>query len=611
MTVDADLLAAHLAPVHKPGHQLLVAWDGLNWVDESAWVTAMSGVESVGTNGALNAAEVNVDLDNSDRRYSADNSASPIYSFLTHTGQKALLRLGYDGHLTDVGTFWIADLDPRESDATASMRLLDRSATLADATVNYPPAGDVSLDEIMRTMLTAAGYVETTDFVLDVAEAHAQFAAATDAKLGPELQQIAEAEGGRVYVDPQGVIRFLNHSSHEAALGVPLATFVRSEIAYDVSYARRREGRITRLLLGYEDRLAALAAEVIFDQKSPIAIPPCETSPLWANSVQVDHPYVPGVPATTRTVTFDYQTADPSSPMYGMVGCPQITLTASYEEIVAAIPEVLAWSEWAPPVQTGTGHYPGHTGIEVKGMDLTRWERELPVEFTTLDTITANTKADGTGTAVTCTEGYGGAEESGYGTDVLWQWTPNGPTGQMSLWNTTAATVWVTALKLLGKPARTVSPWSVIANDAEAQDFFGIVEEKVSNAYLPTADLAMLRATEILFFRSGVRARLDIPAMDGAPYLHPRDAFAFVDDSVTPATTTYLQVLSNTWRYAPDAGYTCALTTAPALPPTLAIVGTDAVPAPVSGALATASDSGPWYWGADADPLVWTYSDWG
>jgi hypothetical protein len=94
------------------------------------------------------------------------------------------------------------------------------------------------------------------------------------------------------------------------------------------------------------------------------------------------------------------------------------------------------------------------------------------------------------------------------------------------------------------------------------------------------------------------------------PFLHPFDAFAFVDDSASPPVTTYLQVIRNEWR-ASDAGYTCGLFSAPALPPTDRVLA-ETVSAPTMAAgLVTATDAGPWTWGASAHPLVWTWGEWG
>ncbi len=91
MSVDPALIAATLAPVHTFGYELWVQWDGVTFVNETPYVLSLAGVESVDPNTrALNAAEVNVELDNATRRYDPDNAAGPLYSYLTHPGPEGL-----------------------------------------------------------------------------------------------------------------------------------------------------------------------------------------------------------------------------------------------------------------------------------------------------------------------------------------------------------------------------------------------------------------------------------------------------------------------------------------------------------------------------------------
>jgi len=78
--------------------------------------------------------------------------------------------------------------------------------------------------------------------------------------------------------------------------------------------------------------------------------------------------------------------------------------------------------------------------------------------------------------------------------------------------------------------------------------------------------------------------------------------------TTSPPVTTYLQVIRNEWR-ASDAGYTCGLFSAPALPPTERVLP-DLVTPPTDGALAIAADSGPWTWGPAGHPLVWDWTQW-
>jgi hypothetical protein len=74
------------------------------------------------------------------------------------------------------------------------------------------------------------------------------------------------------------VLRFLNRSNHRALLAAPRASFVQSLVAYDLSYARRQQGQVSRVLLAYEDRVSALVDEIVYDQKTPVALSAASTS---------------------------------------------------------------------------------------------------------------------------------------------------------------------------------------------------------------------------------------------------------------------------------------------------------------------------------------------
>jgi hypothetical protein len=490
------------------------------------------------------------------------------------------------------------------------MRLLDRAGLLAEAIVSYSPNVNVQLSSVVREMLTGLNLVEGTDFLIDPSSGWAQFATAVKANLLAELQEIAIAEGGRVYIDVQGRICFMNRTNHLAALETPIVTFRRGDVAYDISQGRKREGRATRLNMAYEDRLSAVSDELVYEQKSPILISEAYTY-MKPVGKEPDTTYAEVVvPSVTTWGPGVVLYPDPNDPTYGTPNAQQL----SY---ITDVPTYVPGYTIPGGTSVGAAIYEpaiawGRMSLSVKGQDMTRWESEVPLDFGSIDTITANTEIDGGGTAITLVPvSSPPTEMSGlvFGTDVYYQWEPEGPTGSLQFWNSRNATVYITVLKILGKPARTGSPWSVVAFDQEAADIFGIIEETISNAYLPTSDQAQLRAQELLFFKSGTRARIDFVGIDGVPYLHPRDSFAFVDDSVVPEVPIYLQVIQNDWSYSIDGGYSSSLGTAPSLPSTSGLQN-QSIPKLSLGALQTATDAGPWKWGADAHPLIWSYSDW-
>lgn len=494
---NAALVAAVKRAVHAPAMSITVSWDGVTWTDESAYILALRGVESVDpTSRYPQAAEVTIELDNSTRRYSADNAASPLYPYLTHGGQKVRIDLGYDGLTERVGTYWIEDLAPNETAGTAAVRLFDRLGSLVEARARLTPTLDARTDELAALLLGSVS-VPATDYVLDVGERRVPFAISADQPALAELAQLAQAEGGRLFADPEGVIRLWNRSRHLDALRLPKIGLTRSAHLYDMSYPRRTDSTITRYVLEFDTRENVTVDEVVYVQTGPVVVGP----------------------ATVRTI---------DSTPYAFFAAP---LT-----------------------------------LQVQAMDRVRWERYLPVEFTTIASLVAREGADGSGPVMTVVAG----EPPQSGTiapspTLYYAWEPAGAVGMLKLWSALGTKCALTALTINGKPKRAVSPYAVVATDPAA-DLYGLVTAEQKNAYLPGTDVAQEIATEELLTRGALVRTVTIRATDGLPFLHPRDAFTVEDDRT--GATLYLQVLSHEWSYSPTEGYTSSLTTAPALPPT-------------------------------------------
>ncbi len=228
-------------------------------------------------------------------------------------------------------------------------------------------------------------------------------------------------------------------------------------------------------------------------------------------------------------------------------------------------------------------------------MDLTRWERELPLLFTTMNTIVANTKADGTGTALTVHAGAPPAM-SAFSADVYYVLTVDGSTASVVLYNVSGAPAFVTTMKVNGKPAREASPWSIVADDREAQDLFGVIPQSISNAYLPNADVATIRAPDILFSALGPdpdrhpsHGRRAVPA--------PSTPSRIVDDSTSPPVTDLPAFIRTSAGH--DANTAACHT--PALPAHRA--GAGGVVTPPTERPRDRGRFGTWTWGPAGHPL--------
>lgn len=580
-----SVITAHAARIHTPALELKVRWDGITYVDESSRVVSATGIESMSDVSLPHPREATLVLDNTDDRYTPGETSSSIHAWTTHVGQSVTLRLGYDtattGGWAKVGTYVLRELALDADERTATAVIRDAVEDYALLTTSIEPAA-ATLTSLATALLTAAG-VSASAYSIDTLASSAVLGYASAAGLLDELWQVAIAEGGRVYLDEEGILKVQSRANRQAALRAPVATLTASEVAYK-SGAVRRADRANRISLSFEDRTLPAVPQTLFSLSNPVSVMAAVTTNVQTLKAKYQPHYDPG----SGTI----HPGDPMPPN----PADAYDITASFG--------------------------PGQAFLQVKFQD-------TGGKFVTADadgatfTVTANTAADGSGTAVTANKitDLVGQKPTASGTDIKYWWSGAGvkvgtwqaPPQLVIFFNTRSEIVWVRQFDIATYPASQASGgYDIVVDDAGAIEANGgrIVERRVSSAYLPDQATARERAADLLFFLTASRDALDIPDLDGVPFLRPGDAFRYVDDTVTPSVTYDLQVLENRWTYQPEGGYTASLVTMPALTQTDLDATPVAMPAPTLSA-ATTTRTGPFKWGADANALVWDETTWG
>lgn len=559
MALSANLIAAIADKQHRPVLKLEIDWDGDGvYDDETGYVLDAAGVESFDPDtGALQPGECNLTLDNLNQRFSAENENSPIYAYLqgAFLSTKAKVSLGYyyngAAQLRQLGTYIVRSVVPREQARVAQVRLLDISARFATTPTYYGPRANVALDTVFTAFADKAGLGTASYSAVGTAFGTAQFAAATGEPLGTELGLLAIAEGGRIFVDEDGVLTFNDRTTHQAALQAPLITLDKESYPFEISILRNTETAINRALLEYEDRASAVSDETVFQVTTPITIPAAGSA---------DGFFVPGeitlsIEAQDKTRWIDYTPVT-----WASVG------TAGGNN---------------PSAATAASAPTGGTAIPMVQGD--------PASLETLDgnlyyTLTVGGTATGDGNRASVTfKNLAGT-----------------------------AAVYVTAFTLIGKPARLSSLYATQADDIDGQELLGgqILPLSLKNPYLPSTDKAYTRALDLLYFRSVRRLRISVDSAPGVP-LKAGEVFGVLDAA---KSKTYLQQVANiSWRFNAQSGYECGIEGLPALPGPLQLQLGDVIATPTD-VITTALNEGPWYW-APANPgdsaLTWDNSLWG
>ena len=559
MALSANLIAAIADKQHRPIIKLEIDWDGDGvFDDETGFVLDAVGIESFDPDtGSLQPGECNITLDNLNQRFSAENESSPIYAYLqgAFLTTKAKVSLGYfyngAAQTRTLGTYIVRSVVPREQARVAQMRLLDISARFATVPTYYGPRANVSLDTVFTAFADKAGLGTASYAAVGTAFGTAQFAAATGEPLGAELGLLAIAEGGRIFVDENGVLTFNDRDTNQAALQAPLITLDKESYPFEISILRNTETAINRALLEYEDRASAVSDETVFEITTPITVPAAGSA---------DGFFVPGeitlsIEAQDKTRWIDYTPVTWASVGTAGGNNPSAATAASAPTGGTAIPMV----QGDPP-------------------DLVSLDGNLYYELTVGGTATG----DGNRATVTFK-------------------------------NMAAATaIYVQTFTLIGKPARLSSLYATQADDIDGQELLGgqILPLSLKNPYLPSTDKAYSRALDLLYFRSVRRIRISLDSAPGVP-LKAGEVFGVLD--AAKSKTFLQQVATINWSFNAQSGYECSIEGLPALPGPLQLEFGDVVAAPTD-VITTALNEGPWYW-APTDPgdnaLTWDNSLWG
>ena len=560
MALSANLIAAIADKQHRPVLRIEIDWDGDGvYDDETGYVLDAAGVESFDPDtGALQPGECNITLDNLNQRFSAENESSPIWQYLqgAFLTTKAKISLGYyyngAAQFRQLGIYIVRSLVPKEQGRVAQMRLLDISARFANTPTYYGPRANVALDTVFSAYASKAGLGTASYTTAGTAFGTALFAASTGQPLGTELGLLAIAEGGRIFVDEDGVLTFNDRNTQTENLRSPLITLDKESYPFEVSILRNTETAINRALLEYEDRASSVSDETVFEITTPITIPAAGSASGF---------FVPGeitlsIEAQDKTRWIDYTPVT-----WASVG------TAGGNN---------------PSVATAASAPTGGTAIPMVQGD--------PASVTTLDgNLYYELTVGGTATG-------------------------DGNRAQVTFKNLAGtAAVYVTGFTLIGKPARLSSLYATQADDIDGQELLGgqILPLSLKNPYLPSTDSAYQRALDLLYFRSVRRVRVTLDSAPGVP-LKAGEVFGVIDSA---RNKTYLQQVANiNWRFNAQSGYECSIEGLPALPGPLQIEIGDIVGA-ISDTISTASNEGPWYWAPTGDPdknaLTWDNSLWG
>jgi len=257
-----------------------------------------------------------------------------------------------------------------------------------------------------------------------------------------------------------------------------------------------------------------------------------------------------------------------------------------------------------------TGGATGGSPVQLEAVDPTTFEVGAGAVFGTIASIACATSPGGV--AGSMINAVPGATEAASNT-VYYQWAPNGQTGILRVWSCSETDDLKVSVTINGTLQRMSAPMSIVADDPTAQAAAGdvITAATYQNDYLPAVDRASDVARDLLLQITQTYV-VEIPALDGIPFLRPGDCFAYVDDLPSPPATYTCLLIRHEWAYSPDTGYTShLLATSAVVSQAVGTVTVYAV-APTITTSTRTQQQPPWYWGSgSAQDGTWDFSEWG
>lgn len=281
-------------PVRVLSHQVEVAWDGTNYVDESAYVVSVSGVSELtdpgnglASVGRSVADSCSIVLENTSGRFSPNNAASALYGVISRAAapqnaggylRPVRVNLGFTGGRLRVFTGVIVNPDERWAKKEVVLTCKDRWFPLNRRRVSTALLENQRPDKLIAAWLTASGLGYATD--LNVSERVIRYAWLDDESVGADIDRLLEADGGIGYFDRDGTLVYRSASwparTATSVFAFSVARF--EELEPDWSF----DEQFGTVVVTVRPRYVAQQA-VIWEGPADLSVGPGETATLTAH----------------------------------------------------------------------------------------------------------------------------------------------------------------------------------------------------------------------------------------------------------------------------------------------------------------------------------------
>jgi hypothetical protein len=310
-TAGTGLVAAYAASTRVAARQILVCWDGTNWVDESAYVlsceithTLLNSQLGLPMLGQGFSSEATLTLNNASGRFSSDVEGAIAHTYFPDGIYRVPIRIdmGYGGETLRQFTGEIIEAPGSVSTGRSlvSFRCVDYSYPLLQIKDITAVAWNQRVDQFMETLLAAAdgedsAFADHATRALDHGIAQVPAAWSDEENLWGQLGLLAASEMGSIHFSKEGQFRFWRQTAflERASSVTPVVTLSLGR-TFQMSSEASWRNAYTQVTVEINPWLTGPVSEV-YQAQTEILVAPGESVTHWARLSHVCASIIPPV----------------------------------------------------------------------------------------------------------------------------------------------------------------------------------------------------------------------------------------------------------------------------------------------------------------------------
>ncbi|MFA5722520.1 MAG: hypothetical protein WC940_03090, partial [Candidatus Paceibacterota bacterium] len=219
--------------VRQVAPKIEIQWDGVSWVDESTYFLSAQGNEQLsGVDGQGIASTLDVELDNTDNRFTPNNVDSPLYGYIK---PRVPIRIEtIIGTSFRLFTGYIKNFHPDIKSKICSLECYDNQVLLNNKEANGIVYEDNRTDELLTVLATLAE-LDPAQYTFEVGLHIVNFGYFENRNVWPVMGELSIAERGRIFFDRYGILRFWNRDHLHNQTSV--VTLTQNDWILDLDYS--------------------------------------------------------------------------------------------------------------------------------------------------------------------------------------------------------------------------------------------------------------------------------------------------------------------------------------------------------------------------------------